>query len=790
MQRNGVFQATYDMTENGDEDFLTRESLDPLGALYKVYNSLENVNLSASDSNGVEKKTGYPLTDFNDLATLEAALDPATKTLANRRQYAYDNVNMSALINYMTVNVLILNNDFGHKNYYIYFDTNGTRQWSLLPWDQDLTFGHTWTSPQAYFNDDIDSQRGLVQGNASGNRLMNLVMNASGSSTLAPEMVQMFLRRLRSLMDQYLVSATATTGPFEQRMNQLVDLFDPPGAAYLTDADLDLQKWGYWTDGIGGQAEAGNTYDAATFDHGIRKSLLRIIDNVSHTGNPSPPYPASTSNAEGLGDTTNAFLTGRRKLLYTLNPTLNSTPIPAAQASLPSGLVIEYVEANPASGNQEQEFFIIRNNSSSFLDLSGWKITGAVDYTFPGGTVLPPFTSGGSYNSTADVHTGRLHVVRNPNLFRQRTTSPKGGEYRLLAGPYNRHLSARGETINLVKPGATPAQDAVLATTTYAGNPTPSQNFLRVTELNYDPAAPSPAESSALPGVRASDFEFIEFKNVGASPLNIGGAQITQGVSFTFPLNFTLQSGQRCVVASLVAGYNLRYAGAGALVAGQFEGNLDNGGETVQVTDGVGEIVLEFTYDSLWFGMPVANNPSQLAGATGYSLVVPSASPTWFDYDRPSTWALSDALGGTPGASDPSFSTVFAGWSKSFFTPSEEANLAYGGLTGDPDHDGRTNFEEFIFGGNPKVAEQRPLPVSSWASVDGLTYLAITFDRRHHTLDTTCVVEGSNDLTAWTVVDLPVGTPTALPDNMERVTYRDDHPYGTQPRFLRVRATR
>ena len=786
MQKNGVFHAIYDMGENGDEGFLKREGLDPIGALYKVYNSLEN----ASIPSGVEKKTGYPLTDSADLTALETALDPGVKTLAQRRQYAYDNVDMTAFINYMAANVIILNNDFGHKNYYIYRDTYGTREWSLIPWDQDLSFGHTWTSSQNYFNDDIDSQRGLIQGAASGNRLMNFVMNTTGSTTLAPEMVQMFMRRLRTLMDQYYISATAANGPFEQRMSQLIDQIDPPGAAYPTDADLDLQKWGYWTDGGGGQISPGNAFDAATYDHGPRKTVLRIIDNATRTGNPSPPYPAAVNNNEGLGDTTKSYLTGRRTLFYTGNPTLNNVAIPAAQPFSPNGLTLEYIEFNPASGNQEQEFFIIRNNSTRYVDISGWKIAGSVDFTFRGGTVIPPFTGSSAYNATGDVHTGRLHVTRNPYLFRQRTVSPKGNEYRFVTGPYSGQLSARGETIDLVKPGATLDEDIIMATTTYPPAPTPAQSFLRITELAYDPAGPTAAETAALPGVQASDFEFIEFINSGASPLNIGGATIDKGVTFTFPAGFTLQPGQRCVVVSLIAAFNLRYPVSGAIVAGQYEGNLANDGETIQVLDGAGESVFQFTYDPLWYGVPKSSDPSALTGANGYSLVARSSSPAWDGYERPTSWALGDTKGGTPGADDAAFANVFAGWTKSFFTPFGEASPNYGGLIGDPDHDGRTNFEEFIFGGNPKVFEARPLPVSAIVTVDGADYLTITFNRRHHTLDTTCTVEASGNLASWVPVNLPVGTATDIGDGMERVTYRDSEAFGSSQRFLRVRATR
>lgn len=780
VQQNGVFWGIYDMVENGDEDFISREGLDPMGALYKCYNSLE-------DSVNVEKKTRDAEAGNNsDLQALVDAMNTAN-SLASRRQYSYDNVDVPSLVNYLATNVLVLNNDFGHKNYYMYRDTNGTREWSVLPWDQDLSLGHTWTGTfngitQAYFNDDIHSQAGLVIGASTGNRLMNLIMNSS-PATVAPEMAQMFLRRLRTLMDKQLISAGATDGPMEQRINQLLDLMDPPGAGYTTDADLDLQTWGYWLDGGGGQITAPGG-DAATHDHGVRRSALRLMSS-----NPNPPYPAAAANAEGLGNTLPTFLTGRRSILFTGGLThATGAPIPASQPAVPTGLVFEHVDYNP--GNQNQEFFIIRNNSAIYVDMSGWKITGAIDYTFRGGTVLPPFTSSSAVNAAGDFHAGRLHVARNPYGFRQRTVSPQDFEYRLTVGGYSGQLSARGETLNLVIPGATPLMDVTVATTAYAGAPTAAQNVLRVTELNYDPSAPSAAELLALPGVQASDFEFIELINTGVTPLNIGGASFDKGITFTFPAGFTLQGGQRCVVVALTSAYNLRYSGYGATVAGQYEGNLDNSGETIQLLDAVGESILEFNYDPLWFGVPTPGNPSVLTGVTGYSLVSRTASPAWNGYETPTNWALADLAGGTPGAGESTFSNVFIGWRKTYFSAVEETNDALSGAAADADGDGRSNFEEFSLGGNPRVIDSKPIPASSIVNVGGTDYLAITFDRRHHTLDTTYEIQACDDLSSWVPVVLPVVSTTDLGNGMERVTCRDSQPFGTGKRFLRARATR
>ena len=764
VQQNGAFWGIYDLTENGNNDFLKRTGLDENGALYKIYDTFTNAGTA-------EKKTGEPISDVSDLAALEAAMDTGV-ALATRRAYGFDKMDVPTMVNYLAVNDLIVNNDQGHKNCYIYRDTYGSGEWSILPWDQDLSFGHTWTPGQGYFDDDIDAQRPLRNG--ADNRLKQFIWQSA-------DLNAMYVRRLRTLMDAYYVSAAAVTGPYETRINDILNQLDPVAAGTNSDAYLDMLKWGYWTDGSSGPVGVGSF----TSDHFIRAQGARIL-----TSNLNPPYPSANPYAQYGYTSVPAFLAGRRQYLYTLNPASGGVPIPAAQAASPTGLVFEQMEFNPASGNQQQEYFILRNNSANYIDISGWKITGAVSCTFRGGTVIPPFTSGSAITAATDVHAGRLHVARNPGQFRTRTVSPKAGEYRLVVGPYSGQLSARGETVNLVIPGATPLLDVIVATTTYAGAATASQNALRVTELNFNPAAPSAAELLALPGVQAGDFEFIELVNTGITPLNIGGASFDKGLTFTFPANFTLQGGQRCVVVALTAAYNLRYGGAGAVVAGQFEGSLDNNGETIQLLDSVGESVLQFTYDPLWYGVPTPGNPSVIMAAPGYSLVTRTGNPAWDGYETATNWALADTAGGTPGAGDTTFANVYLGWRKSYFSAAEEANASVGGAAADADFDGRSNFEEFAFGGNPRVAESKPVPVSSIVNAGGTDYPAITYDRRHHTLDATYTMEVSNDLGSWSPVVLPLVTVTDLGNGMERVTYRDTQPAGAVQRFLRARATR
>ena len=770
VQKNGVFWGLYDLVEDAHEQFLDRVGLDAKGALYKVYNSLENVNQSVNAGNGIEKKT-REFEDYTDLAALETGLNPAS-TLSSRRTYLYDNVSVPRLVNQLAISTLLLSNDYAHKNYYMYRDALGTGEWSMLPWDQDLSLGHTWVSGPGYFDDDIDSQAGLVLGATATNRLTGMICSGS-ATTSSTELVQMYLRRLRTLMDLFLVSSSATDGPMEQRINQVLDAIDPLAAGFTTDADLDLQTWGYWNDGSG-TAQSGAGLDAATHANGPRLQTLRILNS-----NPSPPYPAANPNTNLSRSTIPAFLPGRRAILYGGTLSLLGQTIPAAQAAVPS-VSIESIDFNPASGTQEQEYFIIKNTSGSPLDLSGWKLEGAVEYTFPGGTVIPPYTTGVE-------NIGLLHVARNPKQFRARTTGPTGGQMRLVVGPYQGQLSARGETISLLRP-ISPLDPAtlytVVATQAFAGAPLATQNALRVTELNFHPTDPTVAEAAALPGVSASDFEFIEVMNTGATALNLAGAYFDKGVTFTFPAGFTLAAGQRCVVVAHAAAFNLRY-GATVNVAGAFEGSLDNGGETIQLLDVTGEEILEFSYSDAWY--PPADGG-------GYSLVARAANPAFDGYGSATAWAISGVAGGSPGDGDAGgFSQVFEGWRHDHFTTVELTAGAITGLTADADGDGDNNFYEYAFGQNPRVSDTRGTVVAKIVNDAGTNYCAVTFTRRKKALDVTYSIEVNATLgnpAGWTPVNILVGAPVDLGNGLESVTCRDSAPAGAGGRYFRVKAVK
>ena len=63
-------------------------------------------------------------------------------------------------------------------------------------------------------------------------------------------------------------------------------------------------------------------------------------------------------------------------------------------------------------------------------------------------------------------------------------------------------------------------------------------NSLRVTEIMYNP-----------PGSVDDQEEFIEFRNIGAAPIELGGIRISDGVEFVFPA-MELGAGEFVVVVA------------------------------------------------------------------------------------------------------------------------------------------------------------------------------------------------------------------------------------------------
>jgi hypothetical protein len=98
------------------------------------------------------------------------------------------------------------------------------------------------------------------------------------------------------------------------------------------------------------------------------------------------------------------------------------------------------------------EYVELLNTSASFtFDLSGWQLSG-LDYTFPPGTFITP----GSF----------IVLTKDRTAFYRAYGSDLNP-----TDEFTGNLSPEGETLRLIQPGATPAQDTIVAELTYGATP-------------------------------------------------------------------------------------------------------------------------------------------------------------------------------------------------------------------------------------------------------------------------------------------------------------------------------
>jgi len=389
LQWNGEFHSISMFVEQPDNDFLIRNGLDKNGALYKMYNAF-------SEYGRAEKKTRHS-EDERDLNSFISSLNRLTGRALDAA--IFDNVNVPETLNYHVATILMQNCDVALKNYYLYRDTNGSGEWSIIPWDMDLTFGKHWMVNRSILSDtlvaDMDSMaefgsRGSASHPFAGTREFPPQYAYNGLTDAlfrSARFKEMFRRRLRTMMDE-LLSAP--------RVENQLDVWE---SLLSADAEKDRLQWGQ--------------------------------------------YGAAQTLRQALASLKNDYLAPRRQHLFVTHQAANanafavpgsySALLPAAQSS---GLRMEFgkVEADPASGDQDEEFIELKNPNASTVDISGWILEGGITHIFDPGTVLPPGSS--------------LYVSPKVQVFRARKSSPSGREGLFVQGNYRGHIKT-GELLQL-----------------------------------------------------------------------------------------------------------------------------------------------------------------------------------------------------------------------------------------------------------------------------------------------------------------------------------------------------
>ena len=166
----------------------------------------------------------------------------------------------------------------------------------------------------------------------------------------------------------------------------------------------------------------------------------------------------------------------------------------------------------------------------------------------------------------------------------------------------------------------------------------PVQDDLRLTELMYAPAG-------------GSAYEFVELRNTGTNMLDISQVQLTGGIEFSFADgSITHLAPDACVlIIRDRAGFASRYDTNTLLIAGEYTGKLNNGGEELGITGKWNVPILDLEYRE-GRGWPLA------ADGAGHSLVpvdaaVPGEPDGSLYYGR--NWRASTYINGSPGSDDP-----------------------------------------------------------------------------------------------------------------------------------------
>eukprot|EP01026_Neomeris_dumetosa_P052580 TRINITY_DN465_c1_g1_i1.p1 TRINITY_DN465_c1_g1~~TRINITY_DN465_c1_g1_i1.p1 ORF type:complete len:660 (+),score=77.06 TRINITY_DN465_c1_g1_i1:186-2165(+) len=369
----------------------------------------------------------------------------------SRAEYVMDHVNLPQVVNEMAVQTMLLNQDRCTKNFYILYDVETQEwhriPWDMesafgissgyqgIPApDYCILIGEQWNSPlycnnehpqdlvcfdqftgsvvepdpfkgcanqncgedlipplingqlppgfgiPENYDDDFTQTRDKIGARATYNHLSDAILDI-------PETREMYLRRLRSVMDQFILT---------ERMVQIIN----ETYAKIRDlADLDNQYWQTLS------TQLDPTWKGTTV-HNVHNGYKQLIEEQ---------------------------IPRRAQQLYqTYGP---GGQLPLVPDQQPQDFELKIRAVDSESSNSQQHYIEIYNPNDFAVDISYWYLSGSVEFTFTAGTVIPRDYS--------------VYVTPSVRAFREREKSPKGYERNFVVGPWKGDLPLDGYVLSL-----------------------------------------------------------------------------------------------------------------------------------------------------------------------------------------------------------------------------------------------------------------------------------------------------------------------------------------------------
>ncbi len=359
-------------------------------------------------------------------------------------------------------------------------------------------------------------------------------------------------------------------------------------AAFQLRYGTDIDVIGQWSGGLSDNGEAIELIDGG----GTRLAEIGYED--------SDPWAA---RADGPGATLE-FVEGdafsdaaRMGKYYNWQASSNVGGTPGAVGSPQIPVAINEVRASSDDGAGEMDAIELFNYGTTPVDISGWFLSDSSQDLFkfeiPAGTEI----SAGSYLTftEADFNPagGGGFALRSAGDDVWLVTRSEQGGVGQFVDDVHFGATANSETLGRV-PDATGRLAPLASSSLGAANGDARVGPIVISEVQYNPDEPSAAALAANPDATAGDLEFVEVHNPTAAPLDLTNWRLRGGVDMDFDDGTMLGAGESLVVISFnpdnpdnaprVAAFRAHYGiSDGVQLVGGFGGQLNNGGERVQL---------------------------------------------------------------------------------------------------------------------------------------------------------------------------------------------------------------